>query len=221
MNLFTFRLDEIGDISREQVKQFLSQKTSRHVVSYEISEKTQKPHYQGWVYVDCSRQVFQNRIKDNWPIIKVNGRKGPGNGKYSCAIVKNYDNYVKYCLKGTKSSLPDIVSMQLGINETLDVAEKHREFWAERQIVQETYRKEQHIVDRAVEYFQNYSWDDEEQKYVEYRRIKVSKYIITELKRTSKSQISGFAIRNWANAVCLQIDPDFEAFFLAETVNRF
>lgn len=233
--LVTFRVDEIqwddeyddvtkkllykaGSVSRESVKSFLLRNSSAHCVCYEISEKTKKPHYQGWAYTDCSEQTWKNRIKAEWPGLKGT-KRGRGTGKYSGAPVRNMDSYRLYVLKGTPTELPDVVTCQFQVNEELDIEGCHRLFWSQRTSVDTVREREQHVVDDAISFFQNYAWGDGEED-VRYRRNKVCVWLVQRMKELGKKSYDSFRTRTWLNAICISLFSEFEELFISEVCSK-
>lgn len=204
-NHYTFRVDEVDGVTRDGIISFLTKMNCRHVVAYEISDVTKKPHYQGWVYSDLSIQSWQNKIKQQWPAVRGAGR-GRSSGHYSCAPVRK-DTYIGYCLKGTSTDLPDVVSMQLAPFETLDVPSIHRQWWSQQA---STTPKKVHVVEEGIAVFRSHDWghlhDDMCAK-----RAEVAEWIINKYEGRGQNS---FLIKNYINGILCVTDPDYKKQFI-------
>lgn len=149
--MLTFRVDEVEGVTRASVQEFVSKNSTSHCICYEISDVQQKPHYQGWIVTELSIQTMQNRIKKQWPAVKGASR-GRGSGKYSCAKVRK-DTYQAYCLKGTPTELPDIVSGVLPVGYDLEA--EHRKWWSNHA---STSPRKVHIVEEGITVFSSREW---------------------------------------------------------------
>lgn len=147
----TFRVDVVEGVTRESVVEFVSSNSTSHCVCYEISEKTKKPHYQGWIWTDVTEQTMKNRIKKKWPAV-AGKQRGRSSGKYSCAPVRK-STYEAYCLKGTESELPDIVTGQLPMGYDLEA--EHRKWWSQ---YASSIPKSVHVVEEGIEVFSSKEW---------------------------------------------------------------
>lgn len=206
----TFRVDELEGITRQGIVEFLSKHTGRHVVCREISEKTKKPHYQGWVEHSTDIQTFRLALKKAFPILA--STKRGGDGSYSLALIKKED-YKRYILKGTRESRPDIVSMQLAPNETIDIAREYAEFWRVKDSIVEKENKS-HWVHDAVKHFEHYEWFDEFNKH----RI-ICEYVV-DYQLSEKISLDVFRTRSYVNYICARIDKGFKEDFIREVINR-
>lgn len=206
-NYYTFRVDEVEGVTRETVRKFLSDNVGRHCVCYEISDVTKKPHYQGYVYTDMSVQTMQNRIKAKWPSVK-GVRRGRSTGHYSCAVVKK-DTYVGYILKGTCTELPDIVSMQLGVGEELDVESIHRDWWSRTATCAP---KKVHIVEEGVAVFNSYEWgSSHDDMYA--KRQAVAEWIVNKYEGRG---LNSFLIKNYINGILCVTDSEYKKQFVKQ-----
>lgn len=227
-NYLTFRIDELPAttidvdgkhvecpaVTRESVVSFLHKNVGAHCVAYEISDKTQKPHFQGWVYTDLSKQTLANRIKSTWPQVK--GARGRSKGKYSCAPVRKPESYPLYVLKGTREHVADIVSMQLRLDEVIDLEASHRQYWSRDT---SSVPKNMHVVDEAIEFYNHYPWGHDQQDPLS-KRTAVCEFIVRRLIETKKTSHDVYRTRTWVNSVCNQCDPEFRQIFVAEVCNR-
>ena len=201
---YTFRVDEVEGVTRESVISFLCKHFPRHVVCYEISDITKKPHYQGWVYTDLSTQTAQNRIKSQWPSVRGTTR-GRSSGRYSIAPVRK-DTYEAYCLKGTPTDLPDIVSMQLAHGEELDVAAIHRQWWSQQA---STSPKQIHIVEEGISIFQSYAWKCSDDDFAA-KRMEVATWLSNKYAGRGKNS---FLFKNYINGILSEVDEDYNKYF--------
>lgn len=222
-NYLTFRVDELPatiiqgvhypPVNRETVLSFLHKYVGAHCVVYEVSDKTQKPHYQGWVYTDLSKETLANRIKATWPQVK--GTRGRSKGHYSCVRVAKPESYPLYVLKGTREHVADIVSMQPRIGETIDLEASHRQYWSRDTSV---IPKNMHVVDEAIEFYNHYTWGPDEDSLS--RRAVICEYIVRRLVDTKKTSHDTYRTRTWLNSVCNQCDPEFRQIFISEVCNK-
>ncbi len=220
-NLYTFRVDElestevvekdvdgnevtrvIPGVTRESVVSFLSALGCKHVVCREISDVTKKPHYQGWVYLDLSKQTYANRIKKQWPIV-CGAKRGRSSGHYSAAEVRK-DTYKAYCLKGTPTEQPDVVSMQLAPFEELDIPAMHRQWWSNQA---STVPKHVHIVEEGIEVFKAYEWSSDD---MGAKRMDVALWLSNKYSGRGKNS---FLFKNYINGILSEIDQDYNKQF--------
>ena len=199
-NLYTFRVDEVEGVTRETIVSFLGKMSCRHVVVREISDVTKKPHYQGWVYSDLSIQSWQNKIKQQWPNVRGTTR-GRSSGHYSCAVVRK-DTYKSYCLKGTPTELPDVVSMQLAAFEEIDIAGLHRQWWSQQA---STSPKKVHIVEEGIEVFRSRDWSYGVD-HIEKRR-EVAEWIINKYEGKG---VNSFLVKNYINGILCVVDTSYK-----------
>lgn len=206
-NHYTFRVDEVEGVTRESVKSFLNSLNCQHVVCYEISSVTKKPHYQGWVRIDMSQQTWANRIKKQWPAV-CSSKRGRSSGHYSGAVVRK-DTYESYCLKGTATELPDIVSMLLAPFQTLDVESIHRKWWSTQA---STSPKIVHIVEEGIAIFKSYDWphchDDMNAK-----RMEVALWLSNKYAGKGKNS---FLFKNYINGILSEVDSDYNRLFCSQ-----
>lgn len=207
---YTFRVDVVEGVTRESVKEFLDSLSCRHVVCYEISDITQKHHYQGWVSLDLSQQSFANRIKKRWPSVCTKQR-GRSSGHYSATVVKK-DTYNAYILKGTPTELPDIVSMQLGVNEHIDVESIHRQWWSHQA---SSTPKKVHIVEEGIDVFRSYNWVCGEHDMFA-KRAEVAEWVINKYEGKG---LNSFLIKNYINGILCVTDRDYKNQFIQQVAN--
>lgn len=205
---YTFRVDELEGVTRDSVVTWLTKNVGAHTVCREISDKTKKPHYQGWIWSDLSAQTLGNRIKSQWPNVK--GTRGRSTGGYSCAPVRK-DTYELYVLKGTREAEPDIVSMQPRVGEVLDVSASWRQYWSRDT---SAVPKNMHIVDEAIEFYKAYTWSEDEDVYI--RRRHVAKWMYDKMVELKKTSFDSYRTRGWLNAVCARTDPEFREVFVTQ-----
>lgn len=205
-NKFTFRLDDVEGVSRESVKAFLSRYAEAHCVCFEISDKTKKPHYQGWVYTNLSSQTMANRIKEAWPAVKST-KRGRSTGKYSCAKIRK-DTYEAYCLKGTPTELPDIVSCQNTI-EGYDIESMHRQWWSQHA---STPSKNVHVVEEGITVFRSYEWSCSSDDMIA-KRLEVAKWL--SIKYAGKGK-NTFLFKNYINGILSEVDESYNEQFCAQ-----
>lgn len=206
-NYYTFRVDEVDGVTRESVVSFLIRNVERHVVCREISDVTKKPHYQGWVYTDLSVQTFQNRIKSQWPSVRGTTR-GRSSGHYSTSPVKK-DTYQAYCLKGTATEMPDVVSMQLGVSEEIDIETIHRQWWSKQA---STPTKAVHIVEEGIAVFQSYDWGHRADDMCA-KRQEVAEWIVNKYEGKG---VNSFLIKNYINGILCFTCPDYKRQFIQQ-----
>lgn len=202
---YTFRVDEVEGVTRQSIISFLSRMSCRHVVAYEISDITKKPHYQGWVYSDLSIQTWQNKIKSEWPAVRGT-KRGRSSGHYSCAPVRK-DTYVGYCLKGTSTELPDIVSQQLAPFEELDVVAIHRQWWSKQA---STPDRKVHVVEEGINVFRSHDWQCSSDDMFA-KRAAVAEWIINKYEGKG---LNSFLIKNYINGILSVIDRDYKTQFI-------
>lgn len=207
---YTFRVDEVEGVTRESIISFLTKMGCRHVVCFEISDVTKKPHYQGWVYSDLSVQSWQNKIKAAWPAVAGKTR-GRSSGHYSFAPVRK-DTYEAYCLKGTPTDLPDIVSMQLAPFEELDVPSIHRQWWSHQA---SSSPKKVHIVEEGIAVFRSYDWGHRAEDMCA-KRAEVAEWIINKYEGRGQNS---FLIKNYINGILCVADPDYKQQFISQIAN--
>lgn len=200
-NYLTFRVDEVDGVTRESVCSFLTENVGCHVVCFEISDKTKKPHYQGWVRTDLSSQTFANRIKKRWPAVCSNQR-GKSTGKYSAAPVRK-ESYASYILKGTPTELPDIVSKQLPPFEVLDVESLHRKWWSQHV---STAPKAVTIVEEGIEVFAHHVWHESQV----HNRLEVAHWLSEKYKGKGKNS---FLFKNYINGILSEVNPSYNQEF--------
>lgn len=203
-NYLTFRLDaSVDGATREAVVEFLNKRTESHCVCYEISDVTKKPHYQGWMYTNLSKQTMSNYIKKRWPGA-TGTRRGRSSGKYSCVPVKK-ETYVGYTLKGTPTELPDIVSGQLPIGYDLEA--EHRKWWSNQA---STVPASVHVVEEGIDVFTGYDWGDA--NVIDKRTIVVG-WLCTKYSRRGQNS---FLFKNYVNGILNETCPEHKAEFIRQ-----
>lgn len=203
----TFRLDEsVPGVSRETVKEFLA--AYPHFVVREISEKTKKPHYQGYVSIAFTHKTMQNHITAKWPGAK--SHKRGGENKYSCSPVKDLEAYRRYLCKGTEEALPDVVSTwQLDMTD--DVVERlHREHHGSAP----AQSKKIHIVKRGIDHFKSFDWGGDD---VYGRRRQVLEWMMEQLHGAGHDE---YRIGSWLNGILNGVDEEHQRQFITRVVNR-
>lgn len=98
MNKYTFRVDMIATVSRDETEHRIEKCLSRfpkYLISLETSDKKQKLHYQGIVFADVEHRCYQEHCKSHF--IEWKGERGK-KGPTSFAKVKT-DNYEIYITK--------------------------------------------------------------------------------------------------------------------------
>lgn len=96
---YTFRVDVIDKVSEEETNRRMEQllKTfDKYIISYEISKKKLKPHYQGIIFTDMKHETYKKLCEKAFPEWK--GKRGDKCGMRSFAIVRK-DEYEIYCVK--------------------------------------------------------------------------------------------------------------------------
>lgn len=202
----TFRLDVVEGVTRESVVAFVTRNSASHLVVHEISEKTHKPHYQGWIWTDVTEQTMKNRIKKQWPAV-ASTQRGRGTGKYSCAPVRK-QTYEAYCLKGTETDLPDIVSGQLPIG--YDLESEHRKWWSQ---YASSSPKKVHIVEEGIAVFSSREWPRDVDIFV--KRREVLEWLLD--KYSGKGQNS-FLMKNYINGILNEVCPEHREEFIRQVV---
>lgn len=98
MNKYTFRVDMLSIVSREETENRIEKCLSRYpkyLISLEVADKSKKLHYQGIVHSDDLHRTYQEHCKSFFKEWKgERGKKGPT----SFAQVRN-DNYEVYITK--------------------------------------------------------------------------------------------------------------------------
>lgn len=203
-NYFTFRVDALPSVTRDSIITFFSNLSVRHLVVHEISDVTKKPHYQGWLYTDLSNQSMQNRIKKAWPEV-TSTKRGRSSGHYSCAPVRK-DTYKEYCLKGTATELPDVVSMQLAPFEEIDIPDIHAKWWAAR----EADAPRLTIVQEGIAHFnvQNMSGF-----YNHDKRRRVAEWLVN---RFAGRGVNSYLLKNYINGILCVVDADYKEQYIAQ-----
>lgn len=205
-NYLTFRVDEVEGVTRESIKAFVEKYSVSHCVCYEISDKTKKPHYQGWIRTDVTSQTMGNRIKAQWPAV-VSNKRGKSSGKYSSAPVRK-ESYQYYCLKGTPTELPDIVTRTNTLDD-FDVESIHRKWWSQ---YASTQPKNVHIVEEGIEVFKSFEWscspDD-----LAMKRLEVAKWL--SIKYAGKGKNS-FLFKNYINGILTEVDESYNDQFCSQ-----
>jgi len=210
--MFTFRIDESVEVTRQAVVSFLSKHVGAHCVVREISDVVKKPHFQGWVCTDMSIQVLRGRLLKEFPSVDGRGsgqRKQRGGGAYSIATVKKVEEYKRYVCKGTKENPPDVVSLQTAIGEVVDVHVLWVAYWKQNESSETEKGESLHIVDKAIEHFTNYQWsevDDMDQK-----RYKIIQWMYRNCGK--KKSLNTYMFKGFVNAVCKETCPEFEEVF--------
>lgn len=178
------------------------------MVAFEISNEVRKPHYQGWVELAVCQDTWRDRIKAAFPV------KG---SQLSAAVVRK-DTWDRYILKGTRESLPDVVSMRLCPGETLDVAAEHAAWWRvndELAAARAEERKEiKSIVEQGIEEFAQYPWADDDPFYM---RQVVCEWVCKKLKgRTKNSNL----INTYINGILVDVDESYAKNFITQIATR-
>lgn len=207
---FTFRLDEdVEGVTRESVKEFLQSLNCIHVVAYEISDKTKKPHYQGWVRIDCTYATWGNKIKDRWPQLRERKQKGRKQGAYSGAPVRQ-QTYYDYIKKGTRDAVADIVSYMLPIGEALDLEGAHHRWWAYQAAALENKVT---IVEEGIAAFAEQEFGDDMHE----ARIVVARWLVN---KGIGRAMNSFLYKNYINGILCGVSSQYKESFirqLAET----
>lgn len=197
--LVTFRVDELGVITHDRIKSFLSTHTGQHCVAFEVSDKTQKPHYQGWAFTDLNHQSWCNLIKKEFPEVTVGATRGRGKGHYSGAPVRKdlREHYHPYICKGTKDLMPRIISSQFSVSETElnDFAAIHAKYWDRFSTT--SRHKAIHMVEKGIEVFSNHAWLCDEHDYSA-KRMEVAMWLSTEYNGKGKNS---FLFKNYINGI--------------------
>lgn len=203
---YTFRIDEdVEGVTRESVKEFLEALNCIHVVAYEISDKVGKPHYQGWVRIDCTYNTWGKKIKERWPQLQERKAKGRKQGAYSGAPVRE-KVYYDYVLKGTKEATADIVSAMLPIGETLDLKGTHQRWWAYQAAALE---KKVTLVEEGIAAFTEYEFSDDMQE----ARTVVAKWLVN--KGIGKA-MNSFLYKNYINGILCGVSSQYKELFIRQ-----
>lgn len=203
----TFRVDAIEGVTRESVREFLTANSTSHCVCFEISDKTQKPHYQGWMWTDWTGVTIGKRMKEKWPSI-VSHTRGRGKGKFSCAPVKK-STYMSYCLKGTSTELPDIVSGQLPVGYDLEA--EHRKWWSQHA---SACPKDVHIVEEGITVFTSAGWPDDYD--VCAKRREVLEWLMGKYKGRGQNS---FLMKNYINGILNEVCPTHREEFIRQVAH--
>lgn len=196
-NYYSLRIDALEGITRERIIAFCKQTGFlNHVVVFEISKEVKKLHYQGYIQTDIKHQAYQKRVQTAFPECKST-RQG-GRGSYSAGVVKDFDGYSRYIMKGTADAVPDVVcsSYQIDI----------REAWQQSRVAEENKAKRdtsscdrsKHIVQRGIEHFKMLDWDRDTDERA--KQQSVCRWIMNDLVESGKL-IDDFIIRKYINTI--------------------
>jgi len=147
--VYTVRIHELGDDTRARVCDFLKSIDGSYVFARETDAA--RVHYQGWIRSDIKHQALRVRLKKAFP-------ECVGNRAYSVGVVRDFQGYSRYILKGTREEMPDVVSFQgIEVNEEM-IQNEHRAYWLSKS---EVIGKSQGAIVKQVEDWYNLQgWDD-------------------------------------------------------------
>lgn len=216
-NTYTLRVDAVEGITRDKIINFCkSSGFVDHVVVYEVSTQTQKPHYQGYVTTDIKHQAYQKRVIKAFPEVVATGCRG-GRGMYSAGVVKDVDAYHRYIMKGTSTSPPDVVSSSIQLNlhelweasQTAEVAKKRRDA--------STVDKTKHIVQRGIEHFKMVEWscDTDERR----KQSEVFYWVANDMRDAGKLH-DDFLVCKYINSILIGVSPESLAYIHDRVLNR-
>lgn len=119
--VWTVRIHEVDGVTRDHVTSFFSRMDGAYLVVREADAS--RPHYQGWAISRLKEVTLRLRIKTAFPDLV-------GNKGYSLVACREPEKYMKYVLKGTRESPPDVVCVS-GVEYTEEWrSAQHDAFWA-------------------------------------------------------------------------------------------
>lgn len=148
---YTVRIHELGDDTRRRLCDFLKSIDGSHVFARETDAS--RVHYQGWIRCDIKHQALRVRLKKAFP-------ECVGNRAYSVGVVKDFQAYSRYILKGTREEMADVVSFK-GIEFDLDqerLQNEHRAYWSSHG--EKPGKSQGSIVKQVEEWYNTQGWDD-------------------------------------------------------------
>lgn len=172
-NTLALRLHDLDSTTRQKLSNLLASIDGSYCIAYETHDCI-RPHFQGWIRCREDIQAIRERIYKHIPDVKGRGR-GRGNSAYSLEVVKDFDRYQYYILKGSPEQLPTIA-----FRCSYDVTDEqintmHEEYW-KRQTIQNT-KNRKGLTTRILEWTQNQSFENMHEAMVE---DIVSEHIINE-----------------------------------------
>lgn len=94
-----------------------------------------------------------------------------GNKQYSCKVVRECDNQLRYLCKGEEKSLPVIILNQLDVN----IVEEYKRFWSDRknyvESVKEKKKKNKSVIDSVCQRLQETRGDATDRQLYSIRNI--------------------------------------------------
>lgn len=156
---YTIRIHELADDTRSRLISFFEglHQQYDHQCSYAISRETDatRTHFQGWLRCGIKHQALRVRIKKAFP-------ECVGNRAYSVGIVKDFEKYSRYILKGTREEVADVVTYHgIEINEQV-IANEHRIYWSTHG--EKPSKSQGAIVKQVEEWYQTQGWEDIEER---------------------------------------------------------
>lgn len=116
-------VDGMGDNGVDRLRELLRDVGSSDGYVFALETKANREHVQGWVRTELSQQTFRARIKRMFP--GVVGNKG-----YSVRVVRDFDAYSDYVLKGTPTDVATVVAHHCVQMSDEYLAAAHRRYWS-------------------------------------------------------------------------------------------
>lgn len=115
-------LDGMGDNGLDKLRELLRVVGSDGYV-FALETDATRNHVQGWVRTELSQQAFRARIKRVYPGVV-------GNRGYSLSVIKDFDAYSDYVLKGTPTDVATVVAHHCVQMSDEYLAAAHRRYWS-------------------------------------------------------------------------------------------
>lgn len=201
-NVYAIRIHELADDTRSRVISFVEAIGGSHVIARET--EASRVHYQGWVRTDIKDGALRARLKKNFP--ECVGNKG-----YSLAAVRNFENYARYILKGTKEQYADIIAAY-GLEINADyLASEHRAYWS---VAEKPTKSNRSIVEEVHE------WVVERSQTHDVCRRDIAERAC-DIITSRKKPLNTFYVRSVVNTVAYLSNRDSREIILDEIVNKY
>lgn len=147
--VYTVRIHELADDTRRRLCDFLKSLDGSYVFARETDAA--RVHYQGWIRCDIKHQALRVRLKKAFP-------ECVGNRAYSVGVVKDFQAYSRYILKGTREEMADVVSFY-GIELDQEMLQnEHRVYWSSHG--EKPGKSQGAIVKQVEDWYNTQGWDD-------------------------------------------------------------
>lgn len=134
-----FRIHESERATTETIKKWIREQDGTILVVRETDAT--RAHFQGYIRSPIKINTLRARIKKEFGAC--------GNASYSVSKVKDTKLYLRYLLKGTKESAPDVL-YSTGLEMTPEkMQELHTEYWT---VSRETKKGSKSLVEEAFEF---------------------------------------------------------------------